>query len=92
MSERIGAYLGQRPRQPDRDGLQALQELDANCNDCAHLQRMFGPEAMAARGVFHGGCRLKGVRVTFMPATSMPCNLGCFVHRRAGPSVKNGPG
>lgn len=82
----------------DMEAVRALQEIDTNCNDCKHLQRIFGPEGIAATDgsdpsktgkptVFYGNCMKKGTRVMFMPMTNMIENgiLGenCFEHRRA---------
>jgi hypothetical protein len=64
-----------------------LQCIDRNCNDCAHLERLFGADAIAATTgntttVFYGHCRVKQRPTMFMPATCMPCNASCFQHRR----------
>jgi hypothetical protein len=60
-----------------------LQLVDTNCNDCAHLRRRFGSEAIAAKpSTFYGDCALKGLRVTFTPMTNMFENAGCFLHRK----------
>ncbi len=65
-----------------------LQRIDTNCNDCAHLQRMFGPDAIAitneagsATG-FYGGCLKKQRRIAFMPGINMLENAACFRHRK----------
>lgn len=70
----------------DREAAFQLQLVDTNCNDCAHLDRLFGSDAVAATTgkkatVFYGRCRAKNERVTFAPATCMPCNQRCFRHR-----------
>lgn len=65
-----------------------LQKVDKNCNDCKHLERMFGAEAAAATDAggkvraFYGHCTKKQERTMFMPATCMPDNEHCFTHRK----------
>lgn len=64
----------------------ALQEIDANCNDCVYLSRDLGQKIMA--GSPHTGTCLRfsnaivKARVAFMPNTCQPDTQDCFQHRR----------
>ncbi len=72
-----------KPKTLDKESIGLLQRIDKNCNDCAHLKRRFGPDAIAAPNMFYGDCALRGAQVTFVPATCMHSdNHGCFVHRK----------
>lgn len=71
----------------DKESAYLLQLIDTNCNDCKHLGRILGKEAIAASpNVFYGNCLKKGVRVVFMPTTNMVENgefgENCFEHRK----------
>ena len=86
ISKRIAVYLGSKSTSPDKESIYQLQLIDTNCNDCAHLRRRFGPEAIAAKpNMFYGDCSLKGCQVTFVPMSNMFENASCFVHRKDAP-------
>ncbi len=80
----------------DKQSLIELQKIDANCNDCKHMDRDFekyksfdhlyadknGKPSNPSHRIHYGFCKKKVIPVSFIPNTCMPNNQECFEHRR----------
>lgn len=61
-----------------------LQNVDANCNDCKHLNRIQTDTKGVASPILRGLCCKKEKEVTFIANLCQLDTQGCFEHRLDG--------